>query len=58
MTFYIPLERKFNADQFLTKDLEFKMYRTDIVISYSDVIVSTCRNLSLLNIRIYVLLGK
>ena len=58
MTFYIPLERKFNADQFLTKDLEFKMYRTDTVISYSDVIVSTCRNLSLLNIRIYVLLGK
>ena len=58
MTFYIPLERKFNADQFLTKDLEIKMYRTDITISYSDVIVSTCRNLSLLNIRIYVLLGK
>ena len=58
MTFYIPLERKFNADQFLTKDLEIKMYRTDIMISYSDVIVSTCRNLSLLNIRIYVLLGK
>ena len=53
MTFYIQLERKFEADQFLTKELGLKMYRTKVMTSYSDFIVSTCRNLSPLNIRIY-----
>ena len=37
MTFYIPLERKFNADQLLIKDLGLKMYRTEVMTSYSDV---------------------
>ena len=58
MTFYILLERKFDADQFLRKDLGLKMYGTEVVMSYNDIIVSICRNLSLLNIRIYELLGK
>ena len=43
MTFYIQLEKKFDADQFLTKDLGLKMYRTEVLASYSDAIVSICR---------------
>ena len=39
MTFYIPLERKSDADQFLIKDLELKMYRPKVMMPYSDVIV-------------------
>ena len=58
MTFYILLERKFDADQFLRKDLGLKMYVTEVVMSYNDIIVSICRNLSLLSIRIYGLLDK
>ena len=57
-TFYIPLERKFDDDQFLTKDFGLKMYGTEVMVSYSDVIVRICRNLSPMNIRIYVLLDK
>ena len=58
MTFYIPLERKRDADQFLTKDLGLKMYRAKVMMSDNDIVVSICRNLSPLNIRIYVLLDK
>ena len=58
MTFYILLERKFDAHQFLRKDLGLKMYGTEVVMSYNDVKVSISRNLSLLNIRIYGLLDK
>ena len=57
-TFYIPLERKFDDDQFLTKDFGLKMYGTEVMVSYSDVIVRICRNLSPMSIRIYVLLDK
>ena len=41
-TLYIPLERKFDADQFLRKDLGLKIYRTEVMTSYSDAIVSIC----------------
>ena len=58
MTFCIPLERKFEGIQFLTMDLRLKMYGTKVMTSYSDIIASICRNLSSLNIRIYVLLDK
>ena len=39
MTFYLPLKRKFNADQLLLKKLRLKMYGTEAMTSYSDVIV-------------------
>ena len=46
MTFYIPLKRKFDADQFLTKDLWLKIYKNEDITSYSDIIVSIFRILS------------
>ena len=39
MILYIPLERKFDADRFLAKDLKLKMYGAEVMTSYSDVIV-------------------
>ena len=58
MTFYIPLERKFDADQFLTKNLGLKMYGTEVMTLYNNVIVSITTNLSPLNIRLCVLLDR
>ena len=46
MTFYVPLARKFNADQFLIKDLELKMCGTEVMSSYSDVTVKVLEKLS------------
>ena len=46
MTFYIPLKRKFDASQFLTKDLGLKIYKTEGMASYSDIILSIFRKLS------------
>ena len=45
MTFYILLERKFDAGQFLIKDLQLKIYGTEGMTSYSDNIVSIFRKL-------------
>ena len=58
MKFYILLERKFDTGQFLTKDLGLKMDGTEVLMSHSDIVNSICRNLSLLNITIYVLFNK
>ena len=58
MTFFIPLERKFDADQFLTKNLGLKMYGTEVMTLYNNVIVSITTNLSPLNIRLCVLLDR
>ena len=46
MTFHIPLKGKFDADQFLTKDLGLKIYRTEGMTSYSNIIVNISRKLS------------
>ena len=46
MTFYIPLERKFNADQLLIKDLVLKVYGTEAISSYIDVLVNVLEKLS------------
>ena len=46
MTFYIPLKRKFDASQYLTKDLGLKIYGTESMTSCSDIIVSIFRKLS------------
>ena len=45
MTFYIPLKRKVDADQFLTKDLALKVYGTEGITPYSDIIVNIFRKL-------------
>ena len=45
MTFYILLERQFNADQLFIKDLGLKMYGTE-VMSYGDVTVNALKKLS------------
>ena len=58
MKFYILLERKFDTGQFLTKDLGLKMDGTEVLMSHIDIVNSICRNLSLLNITIYVLFNK
>ena len=46
MTFYIPLKRKLDDSQVLTKDLELKIYGTEGMMSYSDIIVNVFRKLS------------
>ena len=46
MTFYIPLKRTFDASQFLTKDLGLKIYGTESMTPYSDIIVGIFRKLS------------
>ena len=46
MTFYIPLERKFNVDQLFIKDLGLKMYETEVMTSYNDVTVNVLEKLS------------
>ena len=45
MTLYIPLKRKFDASEFLTKDLGLKIYETEGMTSYRDIIVSIFRKL-------------
>ena len=45
MTFYIPLKRKFDANQFLAKGLGLKIYGTEGMTSYSDIIVDIFRKL-------------
>ena len=45
MTFNIPLNRKFDVGQFLTKDLVLEICRTEGVTSYGDIIVSIFRKL-------------
>ena len=46
MTFYIPLERKVNADQLSIKDLGLKMYGIEGMMSYSDITVRIFRKLT------------
>ena len=46
MTFYIRLKRKFDASQFLAKNLRLKMYGTEGMTPYSDIIVGIFRKLS------------
>ena len=46
MAFYIPLERKFNAEQLLIKNLGLKIYKTEVMTSYNDVTVNVIEKLS------------
>ena len=55
-TFYLSLERKFNADQLLVKDLVLKMYGTKVMSSYSDI--SVLEKLSPLKHDILYTIGK
>ena len=45
VTFYIPLESKLDASQFLTKDLGLEIYGTEGMTSKSGIIVSIFRKL-------------
>ena len=42
MAFFIPLERKSDADQFLIMDSGLKKYGIEVITSYSNVIASIC----------------
>ena len=46
MNFDMLLKMKFDADQFLSKNLGLKIYRTEGMASYSDIIVIIFRKLS------------
>ena len=45
MTFYTLLKGKFNAGSFLTKDFKLKIWGTEGMTSYRDIIVSVFRKL-------------
>ena len=45
------MKRKFDANLLLTKDFELKLCRTEGTTSYSDIIVSIFRKLSLLKLQ-------